>query len=339
MQTLDDLRGSYPLSKTWGEPIAFEDTAVVNGLEIYLAGFSAQSIVGHVVGSAAQLCGSPVSRAYFELLERTTVVALNQDCSWSWPVRDESGIEYERMGLDGLVPTSPDSRRWTYARSNGVAIAPSWREACRKAFWELTERDRVLRSWYGELEPLPVEVPICLVPSCLEELYAFEAYHFEDPNDAVVSVAGVFGFPRQDGVPLVYGFGARATRAEALASAAGESLQRLGFLWGEPLPLEKPEFAPAPDYHQEFFLHPSTHHSLHMWLGGGNRSTGGRLFCDRPIIACHDRTYADITPPHLSGRLFVAKAIPSGELPLVFGNGHPHMLGDVPDALRVHPIA
>jgi hypothetical protein len=51
------------------------------------------------------------------------------------------------------------------------------------------------------------------------------------------------------------------------------------------------------------------------------------------------RLFVDITPPELRTRIFVAKAVPRGELPLVFGRGHPNIASRLPETLAVHPIS
>jgi hypothetical protein len=50
------------------------------------------------------------------------------------------------------------------------------------------------------------------------------------------------------------------------------------------------------------------------------------------------RRFVDMTPRELSGRLAIAKALPEGELQLVFGEGHPDIEGRMPEELRIHPI-
>jgi hypothetical protein len=59
----------------------------------------------------------------------------------------------------------------------------------------------------------------------------------------------------------------------------------------------------------------------------------------RPTATSSPRLFADITPPDLRSKLFVAKAIPQDEWPLVFGSGHPWIEQELPEHVRVHPIA
>jgi hypothetical protein len=77
---------------------------------------------------------------------------------------------------------------------------------------------------------------------------------------------------------------------------------------------------------------------LRAWLDGEHTSmrcpSSAPPAGDRPANPC-----ADLTPPQLADRVWVAKAIPWGELPLTFGRGNPDLLVEAPEPLRVHPIA
>src|SRR5690606_19625166 len=136
-----------------------------------------------------------------------------------------------RSELGASAPSRP-------ARSNGVALHRSWEEACLRARLELIERDRVLRSWYGELAPSPAPVPTSLARFATDE---WCACRIPEPRDGDVEVAAIIGFPREPGGSLARGFAARASLDEALEAAALEALQGLAFLWEEPLPEAAPE--------------------------------------------------------------------------------------------------
>jgi hypothetical protein len=137
---------------------------------------------------------------------------------------------------------------------------------------------------------------------------------------------------------MLCGFGARPTRERALAVAASECIQRLGFLWGEEIPIRCPDFSPTPDFHQEFFLWPSARERLHRWLAGEHREVG-LAFIESGSALNRERQFVDMTPPELAPRLFVAKAVPDREISLVFGDGHPAVTGQMPEGLRIHPIS
>ncbi len=339
MSSPDELCREYPLPTGWATPDLFAETVCINGVDICVAGFSTQNDKGEaVVGSAAALSESPIDRAYFELLERASLISVGRGVGRAWDVRDESGTRIGSAKPSELSSVSPEPGRWRYALSNGVALGRSWRDACRRALWELIERDRILRSWYGEFEPVPIEIPFDLIPAGLGELYSFEAYSYREPEGShSVHVIAMFGFPLSAEAPLLCGFGARDTRALALSAAFGECLQRLGFLWGEQIPAAEPEFFPTAEFHQEWFLWPLTHDRVRAWLAGEHTRVGPVLIDLPRQGGC--QSFVDITPTELQSRIFVAKGIPRGELALVFGKGHPSVSSRLPDALQVHPIA
>jgi hypothetical protein len=278
-----------------------------------------------------------VARAYYELLERTSVLEALECGVDDYLVRDHEGRAVGKVGRNDVFPRSPEEATLVYSRSNGVAVASSWPAACRAAALELVERDRVLRSWYGALRPRAVPLGVWQPPTRLWDAYELEAHAF-DGVDAACSVAvrGVFAFPRRPDAPLTYGFAAGATEQQALGAAMRECLQRLAFLWGEPLPAEPPAFAPTAEYHQEFFLQRSMHEHIRRWLAG--RLVDRTPDLGRPAKAFPDR-FVDLTPPALAGRTHVVRALPGDELPLVFGRGHPKVSGVLPAELAIHPIA
>jgi hypothetical protein len=221
-----------------------------------------------------------------------------------------------------------------------VAIAPTWSEAARRAQWELVERDRILRSFYGDIPPKRAPVELARIPRSLTTHFSFRAYSFDTGSSDGIRVAAVFGFPKSlsGPDPLVYGFAARGTLDDSVASAAGECIQRLGFLFGEEIPSSPPDPAPTPDFHQEHFLFPGHHEKLQRWLRGEHVMYRGCLRAP-PMGASEEMLFADLTPPALDGRLFVAKALPRGHVPLAFGVGHPMLVSAAPDEVAVHPIA
>jgi hypothetical protein len=185
------------------------------------------------------------------------------------------------------------------------------------------------------------------MPRALSNEYDFQCYAFDAPRSDGVHTrgafadgkhaAGVFGFPLAGG-PLVYGFGARATEQDAVASAAAECIQRLGFLYGEAIPDAAPAPSPTPDFHQEHFLFPGHHAIIRRWLDGEHVEYRGCLD-DSYAGPPEEPLYADLTPPVLEGRLSVARALPRGHVPLAFGVGLPILVPRAPAEIAVHPIA
>jgi hypothetical protein len=344
-EELERLVAEFPLPSNWEPPALFLHTTNIRGVDIHLAGLTAVDRAGQVVtAGAGQLAGSPVARAYFELVERVSIVeAMSGQRSHREYVISDARGHHIGTGSHGTVfPSSSEQTRWQYAKSNGVAVGRAWADACQRARWELTERDRVLRSWYGEVEPVRITIPDGLVPGELADEYDLEAYSFHESAELDIAspgirVAGLFGFPKTERVPLTCGFGARDSLPDALVAATLECIQRLGFLWGEEIPQAEPRFSPTPDFHQDFFLHPPSQRRLRDWLAGGHGCFRGQLTFQR--ADSHRPGFVDLTLHALRGKLFAAKAIPSGELPLTFGYGHPRIRGDLPTALSVHPIA
>ena len=320
-RTLAELAERYPLPPGFGVVELFAAAVEAAGSVVHACGLSAEDAAGRVVtGAAAELAGAPVARSYFELLERAAIFA--------------SG------GTDATEPNASGQR---YAVSSGVAVASTRKEARHRAHAELVERDRVLRSFYGETRP---ERLICasgsLLPASLDEHYELVAYRFAASDRGVevprscggaVQVVGVFGFPRRNDAPLLLGFGARSSLAQALAAAARESLQQLAFGWGEPVPAAPPEPSPTPEFHLDHFAFPLHHARLRAWLEGEHHGRGPKL----PESHGSAR-FVDLTPSSLRNRLYVVRCTHQGVLPLTFGAGHP-LLGELPESMRVHPIA
>ncbi|HEY6559486.1 MAG TPA: YcaO-like family protein [Polyangiaceae bacterium] len=337
--TLAQLMAELPLSARWRVPEMFCDASSVSGLRIHLVGLCCESREGEcATGSAASVAGPDVVRAYFELVERAAVLDATSR-QGRHDVCGRDGAWRARVAAAELFPESPEPERWRYARSNGVALGRDASDACARAEWELVERDRVLRSWQGESTPLASGVTPDALSASLFDVYEFQSHLFPPAHAEVgsphVVVAGVFGFPKQASAPLIFGFAGRATAADALDAASRECVQRLGFLWGETIPVTDPPFAPTAEFHQEYFLWPRQHDKLRSWLAHGRPRQAARPF-EVAQRACGERCFADLTPALLRGKLAVMKALPLGELPLVFGESERATSG-VPRS-DFHPI-
>ena len=334
---LEKLLERFPLTQTWSRPTLFSETLNLGGLSIELCGLATESDGEVVTGSAAERDTSPISRAYFELVERTSIVAAARDSSREFVLKDIRGRSIGRApSFRVFSPSVTPARR--FARSSGAAVGVGWSAACRAARWELIERDRVLRSWYGETRPCPVPLPSWPWLGALEKLCEWRAYAFPATSESQRGIAaGVFAFPRTEGLALSYGFAAEQGLARALERAAAECLQRLGFLWGEPIPTEEPPVDPTPEYHQEFYLRPSMHGRVGDWLAGAHASTPCVIRQSGEMSPVSE--FADLTPEHLRGRLCVVKALPRHEIELAFGRGHPAVVEPLPESFQVHPIA
>src|SRR4051794_31105714 len=109
---LIDLTEKYPLPKGWALGEVFQETLEIGALRLNLLGLIGQSQeLGEAVASAVSPVGSPAGspndvpylRAYFELLERISVLKHEEDTH-----KDISSDE------------KPDSC-WRYSKSNGIA--------------------------------------------------------------------------------------------------------------------------------------------------------------------------------------------------------------------------
>jgi hypothetical protein len=335
-QLVNHMLELYPLGTSWERPSVFTETVVIGTTPINLCGLATGGS-DPVTGSAADLEIDPVERAYFELIERTSIIEAITDPVRMLRVLDRDGNAVGTLRSAEVFPRVSEEQ-FAYARSNGVAAGYDWGPACDAARWELLERDRVLRSWFGEVAPCPTEISIASPLAGLAQEYAFSAYVFpgtQSQSDAVV--VGVFAFPLRPSNPLAYGFGCHPQRERALEKATRECVQRLGFLWGEALPQTEPHFATNAEYHQDFYLQPSMQSRLQAWLSGAHALEQCKIRGPAPHPLA--RGYVDLTPDHLKQRLLVVKALPGVELALTFGRGHPAVEPPVPEQFQVHPLA
>ncbi len=309
------------------------DDAKIDGATIHLAGVAVDVDGECVTGSAASTVEVPVERAYLELLERLAVLEAIERAPSRFVLVDETGTPTGIAPFGKVFPTSPTPDEWRWARSNGVAVGPSFGFAANRARLELIERDRVLRSWYGELLPQSADVEPGLFPVALREHYDVRASAFGNSEGGVV--CGVFALPK-GGAPLSFGFSARPTRREAVASAALECLQRIGFLFGEASSDRAPDAAPTPDFHQDYFLASDGNRRVEQWLAGNHQ--GLHVFATERARNPR-RGYVDLTPDWFRSGLSAVRAIPEDEIPLWFGASHPLVDGAHLSDISVHPIA
>lgn len=330
MHDIQSLQAVYPLESCWEFPELFSAVTAVGAWRIQVAGWrTVNRLTGEeVTASAAAVDKMHHEAAYFQLLQRTAVAAFRPPDEVMFLDRD--GVPVHA----GPAPTrrrSPDPGAWQFARANGIAGHTDPRTARRCAAMELVERDRVLRSWYGEIcpESRPYEGPVLL-----REHYRFRAFSFgagEQPE-----VAGVFGFPLRPDAPFINGFGAGDDWDEARSRAEAECLQQLGFLWGEAIPLADIPFSPTPLYHQKVFLSENGWRRVESWLEGEH------LDYAKPRLPWFDvaNTYFyELTPEHLRGRITIVGALCDQAFPLFFGRCAELIPDTMPLDLWTHPVA
>src|SRR5690606_9587099 len=231
---LKELARRHPLPGGFEPPECFVDRALLFGRTFHLVGFTSVSAAGETVtGSAADMGGAPIARAYFELLERACVLDAVERAASEYGLRDATGRALGTCPSDVVFPREPPGAGFRYSLSNGVAAGRTWTDASAAALAELVERDRVLRSWFGESRPEPVPLPPRSIFAELASAYELRAYRFPSPGEdrsattKALTAVGVFGFPRSPNFPLVYGLAAANSPQQALFRAQRECLQRL----------------------------------------------------------------------------------------------------------------
>jgi ribosomal protein S12 methylthiotransferase accessory factor YcaO len=327
---------TFPLPEGWSEPERVEDTVDVDGVLIHRAGFASSWGNDQAVGSAADWQSAPVMRARFELLERIALLEASRSEASLFAVRTPDGAQVGQLAREEVFPLSDEPTRWSYARSNGVALHADWTRACRSAVEELIERDRVLRAWLGETVPCPLTFDPGSSPLSRTRSHAWSACAFTAAPETPLpelEVVGIFGFPLRKGVPLAFGYGSRPTREEAIGAATREAAQLLAFVWGEPIPEHPPEPDPTPLAHLERFQCPEMHGILRRWLEGGHAR---HVRATIPPAARSPLHLVDLTPAWLVGGFQVAKAVCSSAVPVTFGPSP--LFAHLPPELRIHPI-
>ncbi len=331
--SLSDAPLPLPLPEGWSQPEVFADRLTVAGISVDRAGVASTGPSGlEVTGSAACRNGAARARADLELRERIATVEALARPDETWPTFGQAGEQLEPISGREAFPRNAPDDTWRFARSSGVALHDSWSRACAAALAELAERDRVLVSWYGDIEPVDVDVPAALRDTTG---YAWRAVALPAPPgwwSESLHVVCVAGLPGERGNPLALGYGAASSEEEAKEKAAGEALQGLAFLWGETIPEAPPDLAPSALGHLEHWLHPGHHDALRTWLDGGHRQHRRGAARDED----HAVRYLDLTPSWLPCGMRVAKAFCRAAEPLAFGRSP--FGNHLPDTMRVHPI-
>lgn len=334
---IEQLRSKSPLPEGWSPVDGMEDVVQVDGLQLRRAGLMSVGPGGEqVTGAAAEVSGSPLLRGYYELLERVSTLEAMANPRDTYDLMSIEGECIASCSATEIFPESDEPADWRYARSNGVAIHADWVSAARSAFWELAERDRLLRAWRGEVRPEDVSHLLRALPVASAASYEWLAVAFPETQrgrfSKDVEVVAIAGFPRSDAAPLVMGFGGRPTREAAIAAASAEALQQLAFLWDERGTAEIPTSAPTPLFHLEYFQFIAHRPLIRRWLEGEHAAFEGEVALSAPDIA-----FVDLTPTWLASGLRVAKAYSPHAVQLAFGAA-PN-LRRLPSHLRAHPIA
>lgn len=299
--------------------------------------------LGEIVSSAVGTDEHTLDRAVFEMIERISVLHGENESKKEVPrqfiLYDENGSPRGQVMAGNVFPVSTQESKWKYSQSNGVAANKGFRMAALSAVRELIERDRVLRSWYGDFVPKHYKINESTpIGEALSDFYDLRAYCFGQ------GVIGVVGFPRRNQRPLLLGWGSNSDLDLALSHALREAIQRIAFLWDEEAKLDFPSFRPSVDYHLDFYLNPKSFDQLKRWLEGDHFEMRKSY---SPILSkTVDREeilYVDLTPSSSHGNVRVVKAFSEERVPLTFGIGNPKLLlsmdSSLGDKLGIHPIA
>ncbi len=320
---LEHLQKTYPLP--CNEPLEyFHETQTIADLKFELLGVATHTHGKQVTGSAVGFdVETTLLRSYFELLERATLVAA--------PATVQAVH----------AATTP---QWRLALSNGVAAHTNPQLAKLAACNELFERDQILRSWFGQNKPMPVNIKQTLEFNNLGRLlteYTIDAFSINaTPSSVRPYVIGVFAWPKNSDKCPAYGFGCHTDKHIASSKALDECVQRLCFLYDCPVP-EAPLPSPTPDMHQDYFLSVHGQVLLKRWLEGNHDTPILRLQTLEQLTTA-TMTLKNITPPDAEGKYHVFRASSAHAIPLYFGYGPDcpgeALFGPLGEDRRIHPI-
>lgn len=301
----------------------------IGGCTIPLFGLAYQHPSGEVVtGSAME-----EEKAHYELWERVAIYEALPKESYSCFDYQKNFLYYKKK--EDIFPAS-NNENYRYSYSNGVAYHKDWSTALHSAQLEVIERDLFLRYWYSMTPPLQMRENQVIqnLKDQLQNHYLLKAYTF--PMKGSPHVVAIFAFPTQDSQSrFVIGLGCGKQLDEALQKAIKETLQRIGFLYGEEYSDEF-LFHPDPLFHQDYYLYPSHYQLIREWIMG--RREKNDLPYINPETMSEEWIFIDLTPPWMKEGC-VVKALSNQRVPLIFGKNYLYMGRSIPENLSIHPIA
>lgn len=329
---------SLPSINQWKIDEAVQNHVTIEGLTLSFCGIQAtHPTFGAIVGSATEVFGDPWDRAWYELVERISIVEAIKATPSQFITRDITGKSIGMLPFQQVFPSPPpgEEKTWQPAKSNGIAIEQSWEKAATKAVWELAERHLILETWLGIRQPQAIDSPSIKHVHALKNIFDVQCISFGSvhANASEIHSCGVFLFPKSEQVPLIFGFGAAPEQAWALAKAEAEALQRLSFLWGETIPTELPELAPNALYHQEYFLVPAMLPLVKKWLNGKFLNSNTKK--PEEVLSVQ---FVDLSSYAPNG-LYLARAIAHNSLPVMFGRYREKEFKTLEEERVIHPIA
>ncbi len=321
----------------WTYQTRYAETVALGNIEIQTEGLIYSHPHYGVVSGSSSSHLQESSKAYFELIERVSLVRhlfernnsyYNLRCPFDgtiqgkvkrehvFPVRNRSDVN--------VVP------------SNGVALHDTWSEACKGAALELVERHLLLESFYGRLKPSPIDAKGIFKEKDLGDLYEERSYFigsqkvdaFPDPIFVVASLL----LPKDpERNHQIAAFGAGFDLNEAHGRAQKEVLQRYSFVYDSEIPSEV-AFEASGMYHQNFHFQSENHWQVRDWLEGKFYSGNA------PIETVMAVDFVDLSLPELHSYA-IAKAISGEAHELVWGLMDPSLFEEKLLAKNlVHPI-
>lgn len=314
----------FLFEETKGNLEVFQEDFQLGALHLEIIGLSIELKDGdEVVASAVGEPGLQFERALFELIERITLISLSKTAKsgtqFHWVGTHESSGEKKVFSNSEIFPQSYQPEKWIYSVTSGASAHKNFQLAATSARNELIERDRVLRSWFGEVQPILLEH----VSS--QNLYPFTSefeIRFYTFGEGVV---GVFGFPILKDRPVLMGFGRSDDQDLAIQHAFREAIQRQVFLWEEPLRIECPQFRPHVDFHLDYYLQTNSCTRIKRWLDGHHDSIKSLVSVEEFHPIQESIWFVDLTPASLNSKIKILKAISTQRIPLTFGLGNPKL--------------
>lgn len=204
-----------------------------------------------------------------------------------------------------------ETSTFKWSISNGIAIHSSSHEAHHNAFYELFERNEILKSWFYNT---PIKHLSCDLSDLGQEiLNHFEFLVADFSTHEHKHVIGLFAFPKSEDLNLVYGFGSGDDLNQTILKAKKEFMTRFGFLWGESATDVGVEIN-TPAFHQEFYLKKENWGHIREWLFElkyPKKTHSG--------FQINDVKYVNITPASWTPDFTVMKAVSDDSLSLFFG--------------------
>ena len=207
----------------------------------------------------------------------------------------------------------------------------------REQLLELSERHRILHSWYSGLPPMRLEKPT--LPSSLAAIgNRIELYRFPSPQgpEVCMTIIHPTGVTGPEG--SIIGFGASYSLDIAGARASNEALQRWAFLYDETPDKNWYNLSASALFQQEFGLSTEGQGLLLKWLSGDLERLALR---NQPYLTETEAAFHLSSIEMLGEELQICQCTHPSSLPLIFWPQPKALLPWIPnhEPLWIHPIA